>query len=121
VSRPAYAKALLQAVRDKKIQSSEITAYHARQIRSFENEALTKDLTELWGDVRVTAAEKKTLIDQYKSQLTSDSLKKADLSAGRAMFQKTCANCHVLTESVANLAQTSPDRIARTSTTCWKT
>ena len=96
VSRPAYAKALLQAVREKKIQSGEITAYHARQIRSFENEALTKDLTELWGDVRVTAAEKKTLIDQYKSQLTSDSLKKADLSAGRAMFQKTCANCHVL-------------------------
>ena len=96
VSRPAYAKALLQAVRDKKILSSEITAYHARQIRSFENEALTKDLTEIWGDVRVTAAEKKILIDQYKSQLTTESLGKANLSAGRGMFQKTCANCHVL-------------------------
>ena len=96
VSRPAYAKALLEALRNKRISTGEITAYHARQIRSFENEALTKDLTELWGDVRVTAAEKRTLIEQMKMQLTTQSLAEANLSAGRAMFQKTCANCHVL-------------------------
>jgi len=96
VSRPAYAKALLTAVREKKIATSEITAFHARQIRTFENEALTKELTELWGDVRVTAAEKRTLIEQFKTQLTPETLAKANLSAGRATFQKTCANCHVL-------------------------
>ncbi len=96
VSRPTYAKALLEALRAKKIATSEITAFHARQIRSFENEGLTKDLTELWGDVRVTAAEKRTLIDQFKTQLTASTLAKADLSSGRAVFQKTCANCHVL-------------------------
>ena len=96
VSRPMYARALLQGIRDKKILPSEVTAFHARQIRSFENDALTKDLTELWGDVRVTAAEKKSLIDHYKSQLTTESLSKSNLSSGRATFQKTCANCHVL-------------------------
>ena len=96
VSRPAYAKTLMDAVRNKRIAATEITAFHARQIRSFENEALARDLTELWGDVRVTTAEKRTLIDQFKSQLTAPALAKADLSAGRATFQKTCANCHVL-------------------------
>lgn len=96
VSRPVYAKALFAALRKKQIAASEISAYHARQIRSLENEELTKDLTELWGDVRVTAAEKKTLIEQFKSQLTAQTLAKANLSAGRAVFQKTCANCHVL-------------------------
>lgn len=96
VSRPAYAKALLAALRNQKVSASEITAYHARQISLFEDEALTRDLTELWGEVRVTAAEKRTLIDQHKTQLTPQSLAKANLSDGRAMFQKTCANCHVL-------------------------
>ena len=96
VSRPAYAKSLLAALREKKISAGEVSAFHARQIRSFDSEELTKDLTELWGDVRVTAAEKRTLIEQFKSQLTAESLTKANLSAGRATFQKTCANCHVL-------------------------
>jgi putative membrane-bound dehydrogenase-like protein len=96
VSRPAYAKALMAALRNKKIATSEITAFHARQIRSFENDGLTKDLTELWGEVRVTPAEKKTLIEQFKAQLTTASLAKANLSGGRGTFQKTCANCHVL-------------------------
>ena len=94
--RPTYAKALLQALRDKTITASEVSAFNARQIRSFENEELTRQLTELWGDVRVSAAEKRSLIDHYKSELTSEVLAKANLSAGREMFQKTCANCHVL-------------------------
>jgi putative membrane-bound dehydrogenase-like protein len=96
VSRPGYAKALLTAVRNKKLATREITAFHARQIRSFEDEELTRDLTELWGDIRVTAAEKRTLIDQFKTQLTPRTLGEANLSAGRGVFQKTCANCHVL-------------------------
>ena len=96
VSRPTYAKALLTAVREKKIAATEITAFHARQIRSFEDDGLTKDLTELWGDVRVTAAEKRTLIEQFKAQLTSQIVAQANQSSGRAIFQKTCANCHVL-------------------------
>jgi putative heme-binding domain-containing protein len=96
VSRPAYAKALLAALRNKQVATSEITAFHARQIRAFEDEALTKELTELWGDVRVTATEKRLLMEQLKSQLTASAAAHPNLSAGRAVFQKTCSNCHVL-------------------------
>ena len=95
-SRPAYAKALLKALRDKLVQPSEISAYHARQILSFEDKDLTKELTELWGDVRTSPAEKKELIERFKKELSQEVLAKADLSAGRAVYQKTCANCHVL-------------------------
>ena len=95
-SRPAYAKALLDAVRAKEIQPGEISAFHARQIRSFEDDELTAALTELWGDVRVSAAEKRSLIDRYKSELAPEVLAKSNLSKGRVIFQKTCANCHVL-------------------------
>ncbi len=96
ISRPAYAKVLLKALRDKQIQPSEISAYHARQILSFEDKDLTKQLTELWGDVRTTPTEKKEMIERFKAELNSATLAKADLGAGRSVYQKTCANCHVL-------------------------
>ncbi len=95
-SRPAYARALLKALREKQFQVSEISAYHARQILSFEDKDLTKELTELWGDVRTTPSEKKELVERFKKELSQEVLAKADLSAGRAVYQKTCANCHVL-------------------------
>ena len=96
VSRPAYAKSLLRALREKKIAAGEISAFHARQIRSFEDELLTSQLAELWGDVRESTADKRSLIDRYKLEHTPATLSKADLKAGRALFRKTCSNCHVL-------------------------
>lgn len=94
--RPAYAAALLKAVRGGKVKAPEITAFHARQIRDFDDKSLNNELTELWGEVRVTAGEKKALMATYRRALDASELAKADLSAGRAVFQKSCANCHVL-------------------------
>ncbi|MEW4564788.1 PVC-type heme-binding CxxCH protein [Bremerella sp. JC770] len=96
VSRPHSARALLNAVETKGISASEISAFQARQIASLENEALTRDLTRLWGDLRVSAAEKRAQVDAYREKLSPDVLSQADLSAGRILFQKTCASCHVL-------------------------
>jgi len=96
VSRPAYAAALLAAVRDKVVEPREITAFHARQIRAFDEAKLNEALSELWGDVRVSAADKRAQIDQWRVRLTSAELGTPELSAGREVFQKTCANCHVL-------------------------
>ena len=96
VSRPAYARSLLAAVAAGKINRNDVSAYHARQIRSFNDEALTSQLTKVWGETRVTDADKRALIERYKSQLTAERLARGDPSAGRALFVKTCANCHVL-------------------------
>ena len=95
-SRPTYAKALLEAIREKKITPHEVSAFHARQIRSFDDENLNKELSELWGDVRVTADDKKKRIEELRLELSSETIAKSDLRAGRAIFQKACATCHVM-------------------------
>jgi putative membrane-bound dehydrogenase-like protein len=96
VSRPSYAKALLSAVAADQIPRREISAFHARQILSFHDDALTEQLTKVWGEVRVTSAEKQQLAAKWKATLTPERLKTAKLSEGRALFTRSCANCHVL-------------------------
>ncbi|MFN0020581.1 MAG: PVC-type heme-binding CxxCH protein [Pirellulaceae bacterium] len=95
-SRPEYAAELLKAIEAGKLKRQEITAFHARQIRSFENEKLSEQLAKVWGEVRVSGAEKKQLMAQLKEANNKETLAKANPSAGRALFTKTCANCHVL-------------------------
>lgn len=95
-SRPTYAKNLLTAVREQTVAANEISAFHARQIRSFSDDGLTRELSELWGDVRETAEERKTQIEELRSDLSIEVIANGDLAAGRNLFQKTCANCHVL-------------------------
>src|SRR5690606_10435210 len=86
----------LKAVREGELATDEISAFHARQIRGFEKEELTRELGEVWGDVRPTAAEKMALIQELKQQLTADAGTLPRPSEGRAIFAQTCATCHVL-------------------------
>ena len=96
VSRPTFAKALLAEVAAGKLPRTDVSAFHARQIRSFNDPALNAQLTQAWGELREAAADKKALIAKLKAQLTTDVLAKADKSAGRALFNLACANCHRL-------------------------
>jgi putative heme-binding domain-containing protein len=95
-SRPEYAAELLKAIEAGKLKRQEVTAFHARQIRGFENEVLSEQLTKVWGEVRVSGAEKKELMEQLKAANSKENLAKANPSLGRQLFTKTCANCHVL-------------------------
>ena len=96
VSRPAYVRALLEAVAADRIPRADISAFHARQIRSFNDPALTKQLSAVWGEMRESGADKKELIAKWKKVLNPEALAKADLSAGRATFATICATCHTL-------------------------
>jgi putative heme-binding domain-containing protein len=95
-ARPGHAAVLLRAVAEGKIARGDISAYHARQIRSFDDPQLNQRLTELWGDIRRTPAEKEQAIARYKAALTPERLAAADLPEGRLLFNKTCATCHKL-------------------------
>jgi putative heme-binding domain-containing protein len=95
-SRPAYAAALLQAVADGRVPREDISAFHARQMRSLGDDKLTQRLAQVWGEVRGTAADKKQLIAKYKQVLMPERLKTANLSRGRLVFNQTCATCHLL-------------------------
>ncbi|HND55250.1 MAG TPA: c-type cytochrome, partial [Pirellulaceae bacterium] len=96
VSRAPYARALLDAVAAGKLRRQDLSAWHARQIRTLGDESLSKKLADVWGEVRETAEDKRKLLTQYREQLTPESLAKANLNNGREVYKKTCANCHTL-------------------------
>jgi putative heme-binding domain-containing protein len=50
----------------------------------------------VWGIVRDTPAERARLIASTKTMLTTPAKTPTDVSVGRAVFAKTCAQCHVL-------------------------
>jgi putative heme-binding domain-containing protein len=95
-SRPSFARLLLNEVAAGKILRSDLTVFHARQIRSLNNAELTKQLSDVWGELREPAADKRELIAKLKTRLTAATLATADKSQGRALFNTTCAACHRL-------------------------
>ncbi len=96
ISRATWAARLLQAVTDGRVPLQDLTAFHARQIRSYQDPALTKMVAEVWGDVRESPAEKVARIAQWKGQLTKPVIDQADRAKGRLLYQSLCATCHVL-------------------------
>jgi putative heme-binding domain-containing protein len=96
VSRPAFAGALLDEIAEGRIPRADVTAFHARQIRSFNNDTLAKRLTEVWGALRDNPEDKRQAIAAWKARLTPTVLSAADKSAGRRVYEQACAACHVL-------------------------
>jgi putative membrane-bound dehydrogenase-like protein len=95
-SRPAYAQALIAAVKDKRIPTGDIPAPTVRQLRSLRDPAVDAAVAEIWGVVRNTPADRAKEITAWRNKLTSASPSPIDLSMGRAVFAKTCASCHKL-------------------------
>jgi putative membrane-bound dehydrogenase-like protein len=96
VSRKSFAGAMLEAVTKGMIPKNEITAFHARQVRSMNDVDLSKKLAEVWGEMRDSPAEKAKEIASWKGKLAPAALASADKSKGRAVFNKLCATCHNL-------------------------
>jgi putative membrane-bound dehydrogenase-like protein len=93
-SRPAYADALLDAIGDKRIEPSQVSADIVRAMRNLKNDQLAAKITKVWGTIRDTPADRKKLIGQWKNKLFVNQT--GDLMLGRAIFAKTCQNCHTL-------------------------
>ena len=98
-SRASWAKSLMAALESGEIARTEITAFTARQIHSLGDKQLSKDVERLWGPIRETPKDRARLITNYKPQLTAALIQSSNRKNGRALFQKSCANCHRLFES----------------------
>lgn len=96
VSRKSYALELIKALEEGRIEPDQISAAHARQLVSLNDSGITEKLTKLWGSVRQTPAEKLALIEEYKQKYEAEGFANANLSRGRLLFKKHCANCHRL-------------------------
>jgi putative membrane-bound dehydrogenase-like protein len=95
-SRPAFAKAMLDAMADKKIPAADVSADVVRNLRNLKDAALTARIAEVWGVVRDTPADRVKEIARYRKMLQAASPQAADVALGRAIFAKTCQNCHTL-------------------------
>ena len=95
-SRPAFAGPLLDEMAAGRIPRADMTTFHARQIRSFNDATLTQRLGAVWGELRDSPAEKRQFIARMKAKLTPAALAAADKSAGRVVFNTACATCHTL-------------------------
>lgn len=94
-SRRKYASALLDALEAKKLTASDISAVQARQLMSLGDSSITDRVRVLWGDARQTSGEKREAMSRMRAVLIP-TVAKADLENGKAIYTKTCANCHVL-------------------------
>src|SRR5207302_10238209 len=97
---------LLGAIERKQIPAGDISIVAARQIQHLKNRQLDDKLAKLWGALHDTPADKKEQIQKYKNLLTSEFMQTADPAAGRAVFSKTCGQCHTL---FGNGGKTGPD------------
>ncbi|MFO0912430.1 MAG: HEAT repeat domain-containing protein [Pirellulales bacterium] len=94
-ARPTTALALLDAMGAGQVDRQAITAFTARQLSAL-GEPVERRLREVWGEVRPASADKSELMEKYRGQLNRETLAKADVSRGRAIFQRTCQKCHKL-------------------------
>jgi putative membrane-bound dehydrogenase-like protein len=94
-SRAAYGKALMDAVAAKKVVAADIPAEIIRQLRNLNDKALDQRIADVWGLVRSTPADRLKLIAEWKRKLQTPAAD-PDLAQGRAIFAKTCQQCHTL-------------------------
>jgi putative membrane-bound dehydrogenase-like protein len=95
-ARVGSAKALLDAVEKKKIPVTDLPADLVRQMRNLKDEELDERIVAVWGVVRDTPEEKAKLIAHYRELVAAKPVAPEDLPLGRAMFVKTCQQCHIL-------------------------
>ena len=95
-ARPGYAKALMGAVADKIVPATDVSAETVRQLRNLGDAALDKQIADLWGVIRDTPADRKRLIGEWKGKLTRPYSGPVDLGLGRAVYARTCQQCHTL-------------------------
>lgn len=95
-SRPAYAQELLSAIERGLLVPSDVSADLVRNLRNLQDESLNRRIGEVWGMVRDTDEDKAGLIAQYTTMLTAKPEREPDVAHGRAVYAKTCLQCHRL-------------------------
>ena len=94
--RKPWADKLLSAMGNGRLTSERLTAWHARQIQLFNDDALTEKLAKVWGKVRETGADRLVQINQLRGMLTEDQIASANVSDGKKLFSRHCASCHAM-------------------------
>ncbi|MCA9060215.1 MAG: c-type cytochrome [Planctomycetaceae bacterium] len=102
-SRVTFARELLNHLTagNRQLEPADLTAFHARQIRSLNDQTLTEQLSRVWGQLRDSPAERLQQMKELRESLTNSRASKnqgdlPNLVAGRQLFRRTCSQCHTL-------------------------
>ncbi len=95
-ARAAYAQVLLEAIGSQTIPRGDVPADAVRQLRLIKDEKLQTAITDLWGRVNDTPADKQKRIVELTALLNKPTKYEPDLARGRAIFAQSCQQCHLL-------------------------
>jgi putative membrane-bound dehydrogenase-like protein len=95
-ARPASALALLAAIQRGQVSRRDVNATIARQLQAFGDPRISEMLETVWGKIAPRSRQKSREIARYKAILAQDAGQAPDTTRGRAVFNRTCLQCHRL-------------------------
>jgi putative heme-binding domain-containing protein len=98
-ARRPWAERLLAALKQQRIPKADVSAFAARQLQR----VLGPGFVDFWGPIATRDQSKQADIAAWRRRLTEETLARANLANGRAVFERTCASCHTLYGSGGNL------------------
>jgi putative heme-binding domain-containing protein len=102
LSRVAWAKGLTAAIDAGGIPVADLAAPQVRQLKGFKDGQI-EDWLRAHPALVMAASNKQAEIARYKEFLTPEFVKSGDVHRGRALFAQTCALCHRLFDSGADI------------------
>jgi putative membrane-bound dehydrogenase-like protein len=92
-SRPAWARALLEAIRTRDVATKDLTAAHVQAITQLRDPALLESLESVWGRIpKPGSPEKVKRIAEIRGMLPEGD--KGNATRGRQVFKENCGICH---------------------------
>ena len=102
-SRISSAQEFVAAIKAKKIPQADLTAPTVRNLNSLNDKSINEWIAGSWGAIRATPDDKIKEIARYKKVLTPQVVARGDAGNGRAIFVKTCMQCHTLFDAGAKI------------------
>jgi putative heme-binding domain-containing protein len=102
-SRAPYAKPLLDAVSSGQVPKKDLTAEIVRQLRNLKSPEIDTAVEMVWGAFREASADKKKEIERYTKLYWAGGSTPGDAVRGRAVFARTCQQCHTLFDVGGNV------------------
>lgn len=89
--RKEWAKALLTAMAEKKVDRAAVSDNTILRIQAFKDKELDSLIEKAWGRTRATPAELTAVIDKTRNSLGEGT---ASFARGKLVFENNCAKCH---------------------------
>ncbi|NBX34602.1 dehydrogenase, partial [bacterium] len=96
IANPAAALRTLEAVAAGSLDRAVLSPVAVRQLKSMQDAKVDALLAQVVGVVNASKADFAKNKAKYVDLLSAKALRKADLAAGRALFQQSCGLCHQL-------------------------